>query len=93
MFTIFRPEFFNYGSCLAARINSYGSHTNVWEEKNLLEFGTSQMKLMDSSSLHWALRSQQCPSNLIIIIVFPSHIKEMKKKRLRLEKLIQIGTV
>lgn len=69
-------NFFNYRSCLAARIDSYASHTKSWGEEARFQFGIGEMKQMDLSSLHRAPRSQHG----LQIFTFASQKRREKKK-------------
>lgn len=78
MFTIFHIEFFNYGSCRAARIDSYESHSTGWVEES--HFGLELDKNETDGVEPFALSPEFTAQSFKALLLPPMSLKKRPKK-------------
>lgn len=79
MFTIFHIEFFNYGSCRAARIDSYESHSTGWVEES--HFGLELDKNETDGVEPFALSPEFTAQSFKALLLPPKSLKKRPKKK------------
>lgn len=79
MFTIFHIEFFNYGSCRAARIDSYESHSTGWVEES--HFGLELDKNETDGVEPFALSPEFTAQSFKALLLPPMSLKKRPKKK------------